>query len=218
MTRASKAAAGLQQIVQNMNNTLQLKKVSQVHSHSSSKEDEMLMVSDLRNLKPFNRKPGRCHPNFKQMEVSPTSVVDMKGLFIWLEKHKKNIAMGIQDWHSGMHTIIMCCLFDISNTCHIQYYILATGFLKFTFWNKLYKSRFSTNRLCIQLCTMQLPQEKTLMKFKICYLNQIQKALNGIFLFLNLYIVSSWKTVWSTWHCVFVENMFYNHFIFKKYL
>ena len=97
MTRASKAAAGLQQIVQRMSNTLHLKNVSHVHSHSSSKEDEMLMVSDLRKLKPFNRKPGRCHPTFKLMEVSPTSVVDMKGLFTWLEKHKKQIAMGIKE-------------------------------------------------------------------------------------------------------------------------
>ena len=87
MTRASKAAAGLQQIVQRMSNTLHLRNVSHVHSHSSSKEDEMLMASDLRTLKPFNRKPGRCHPTFKLMEVSPTSMVDMKGLFTWLEKH-----------------------------------------------------------------------------------------------------------------------------------
>ena len=97
MTRASKAAAGLQQIVQRMSNTLHLKNVSHVHSHSSSKEDEMLMVSDLRTLTPFNRKPGRCHPTFKLMEVSPTSMVDMKGLFTWLEKHKKQIAIGIKE-------------------------------------------------------------------------------------------------------------------------
>ena len=57
----------------------------------------MLMVSDLRKLKPFNRKPGRCHPTFKLIEVSPTSMVDMKGLFIWLEKHEKQIGMGIKE-------------------------------------------------------------------------------------------------------------------------
>ena len=42
MTQASKAAAGLQQIVQNMNNTLQLKKVSQVHSHSQGCTQDFL--------------------------------------------------------------------------------------------------------------------------------------------------------------------------------
>ena len=63
----------------------------------AAKEDELLMVSDLRKLKPFNRKPGRCHPPFKLMEVSPTSMVDMKGLFTWLEKHKKQIGMGIKE-------------------------------------------------------------------------------------------------------------------------
>ena len=96
MARASKAAAGLTQIIQRMSNTLHLKNVSHVHNHSSSKEDEMLMVIDLRKVKPFNRKAGRYHPSFKLMEVSPTSMVDMKGLFTWLEKYKKQIAMGIK--------------------------------------------------------------------------------------------------------------------------
>ena len=57
----------------------------------------MLMVSDLRKLKPINRKPGRCHSTFKLIEVSPTSMVDMKGLFTWLEKHEKQIGMGINE-------------------------------------------------------------------------------------------------------------------------
>ena len=57
----------------------------------------MLMVSDLRKLT-LQQEPGRCHPTFKLMEVSPTSMVDMKGLFTWLEKHKKQIGMGIKEY------------------------------------------------------------------------------------------------------------------------
>ena len=47
MTRASKAAAGIQQIVKRVNSKSDIKRVSQVHSHKSSTEDELLMVKDL---------------------------------------------------------------------------------------------------------------------------------------------------------------------------
>ena len=68
--------------------------VSQVHSHKSSQVDELMMVKDLREIRPFESKPGRNHANFDQIQVSPTSTIEMKNLFIWLEKHKKQIAMG----------------------------------------------------------------------------------------------------------------------------
>jgi hypothetical protein len=94
MTRASKAAAGIQQIVKRLNSESDIKRVSQVHSHKSSTEDELLMVKDLQEIKPFMRMPGRHHAHFDQMQVSPSSGVDMKSFFKWLEKHKKQIAMG----------------------------------------------------------------------------------------------------------------------------
>ena len=71
-----------------------MKRVSQVHSHKSSEVDELMMVKDLRKIRPFECKPGRSHAHFDQIQVSPTSTIEMKNLFIWLEKHKKQIAMG----------------------------------------------------------------------------------------------------------------------------
>lgn len=47
MTRASKAAAGVQQIIRRVNDQSDVKRVSQVHSHKSSAEDELMMVKDL---------------------------------------------------------------------------------------------------------------------------------------------------------------------------
>lgn len=94
MMRASKAAAGIQQIVKRVNEISDVTRVSQAHSHECSTEDEMLMLKDLRKIKPFERKPGRKHAHFEKIQVSPTSGIDMKNLFIWLEKHKKLIAMG----------------------------------------------------------------------------------------------------------------------------
>ena len=90
MTRASKAAAGIQQIVRRVNDESDIKRVSQVHSQKSSIEDELMIVKDLRKIKPFERKLGRSHAHFDQMQVSPTSTIDMKSLFLWLEKHLNN--------------------------------------------------------------------------------------------------------------------------------
>jgi hypothetical protein len=94
MERASKAAAGVQQIVNRLNTVSDVKRVSQAHIHKSAKEDEVMMVQDLRMIKPFERKPGRKHAHFDKIQATPTSGLDMKILFIWLEKHKKQIAMG----------------------------------------------------------------------------------------------------------------------------
>ena len=94
MERASKAAAGVQQIVKRLNKVSDLKKVSQAHIHKSVNEDETMMVQDLRKIRPFDRKPGRKHAHFENIQATPTSRLDMKSLFIWLEKHKKQIAMG----------------------------------------------------------------------------------------------------------------------------
>ena len=94
MTRASKAAAGVQQIIRRVNDQSDVKRASQVHSHKSSEIDELMMVKNLRKIRPFESKPGRNHAHFDQIEVSPTSTIEMKNLLIWLEKHKKQIAMG----------------------------------------------------------------------------------------------------------------------------
>jgi Holliday junction resolvasome RuvABC ATP-dependent DNA helicase subunit len=89
MTRASKVAARIQQIVRRVNDESDIKRVSQVHSQKSSIEVELMMVKDLRRIKPFERKLGRSHAHFDQMQVSPTNTIGMKSLFLWLEKHRK---------------------------------------------------------------------------------------------------------------------------------
>ena len=94
MERASKAAAGVEQIVKRWNEVSDVKRASQAHTHRSMTEDEVMMVQDLRKIKPFERKPGRKHAHFDKIHPTPTSGLDMKSLFIWLEKHKKQIAMG----------------------------------------------------------------------------------------------------------------------------
>ena len=54
----------------------------------------MLMLKDLRKLRPFRITPNRCHEHFQEINLSPLVGQDMEKLFPWLENHKKQIAMG----------------------------------------------------------------------------------------------------------------------------
>ncbi len=93
MIRASKTAAGVFQIVRAMNGSLQIHDVSNTHSKKSLCEDEMLLLDDLRKLKPFKRTPGREHNHFPGINVSATSTVNVSNLFAWLQKYNKQIGM-----------------------------------------------------------------------------------------------------------------------------
>ena len=60
----------------------------------SAKANEMSMFKDLRKLRPFRITPNRCHEHFQEINLSPLVGQDMEKFFPWLEKHKKQIAMG----------------------------------------------------------------------------------------------------------------------------
>ena len=95
MVRASKAVSGIHKVVSAMNDALEIHEGSKRHSKKSSSEDEMLMLQDLRKLKPFKRVSGRHHAHFPEITASPTHSVNMSDLFLWLQKHKKQIGMGL---------------------------------------------------------------------------------------------------------------------------
>ena len=59
------------------------------HSHKFSTEDKMLMLKDLKKIKPFERKPGKKHAHFEEIQISLRSRIDMKNLCIWREKTQK---------------------------------------------------------------------------------------------------------------------------------
>ena len=43
-----------------------------MHSARSSVEDELMMLQDLRKLRPFRVVPGRCHAHFPDIAISTT--------------------------------------------------------------------------------------------------------------------------------------------------
>lgn len=94
IARASKAAAGVSHIVEQFDNCTGVKKSSTAHATKSAKEDEVLMMADLRKLRPFRPIPGRAFSSFKDLTISLTSDIDMKALYDWLEMHKRQIGLG----------------------------------------------------------------------------------------------------------------------------
>ena len=70
-----------------------------MHSAQSSVEDELMMLQDLRKLRPFRVVSGRCHAHFPDNAVSTTANLDVGELFTlastvslctfdsWLSRH-----------------------------------------------------------------------------------------------------------------------------------
>ncbi|CAB3985371.1 Hypothetical predicted protein [Paramuricea clavata] len=97
MVRASRAAAGVKQIVQAMEKASNIKKISNKHSYKKSNEDESPMFQDLRKLKPFAITSGRHRNHFHDIALSPTSNIKISNFFKWLQKHKRQISMGFKN-------------------------------------------------------------------------------------------------------------------------
>jgi len=55
----------------------------------------MMMLADLRKLRPFTVVSGRSHQHFSDIEISSTSSLDMGDFYTWLEKHKQQIGRSL---------------------------------------------------------------------------------------------------------------------------
>ena len=93
IVRASKSAAGVEQIVTKFDSKSTLHKQSTAHTLRSFQGDENVMIKDLIKLQPFRTSSGRYHKSFTNLQSSILAGMDMENLFTWLDSHKKNIAM-----------------------------------------------------------------------------------------------------------------------------
>ena len=87
--RASKAVGGIQHIVENLNAQALKQPTSGSHSHKASVPDELKILKDLRELRPFLTQPGRAHSSFSSIPVHPLATLNAKDFEIWLLRHKK---------------------------------------------------------------------------------------------------------------------------------
>ena len=94
--RASRAVGGIQHIVENLNvQTSSNKQSSGSHTHKASVPDELKILKDLRELRPFLIQPGRAHSSFPSISTNPLKSINTKEFKTWLKRHKKYLLHNI---------------------------------------------------------------------------------------------------------------------------
>ena len=91
ITRASKAAGGVRQIVENFDEKVELTRKSSAHKHRSDENDISIVLSDLRELKPFTYSQGRKYKSFPKIEADNLKSLNADDFESWLERHKNNL-------------------------------------------------------------------------------------------------------------------------------
>ena len=92
---ASRASVGIQDITTNYDQVSSISTQSSRHTTRSSKEDEVNMIKDLRQLRPFRKIPGRNHASFLGIAKSPLSDLDMDEYNHWVHKHVRQLTSKI---------------------------------------------------------------------------------------------------------------------------
>ena len=93
--RASQSGAGVHEIKWSFDKETNIHRVSQMPSEQSSVEDEVMMLQDLRNLRPFRVVSGRYHAHFPDTAISTTANLDVGEQFPWFERHKNQIGRSL---------------------------------------------------------------------------------------------------------------------------
>ena len=89
--RVSKAVGGVRKIVENFNAQMCIHPKSTEHGHTSSSSDELKILKDLRQLRPFKTQASRKYDSFPAIASDPLHDLDMQEFTKWLERHKKNL-------------------------------------------------------------------------------------------------------------------------------
>ena len=93
--RASQSGAGVHEINWSFDKKTNIHRVSQMCSAQSSVEDELMMLQDLKKLRPFRVVSGRYHTHFPDTAISTTANFDVGELSPWFERHKNQIGRSL---------------------------------------------------------------------------------------------------------------------------
>ena len=91
--RGSRAAGGIRQIVDAFGKQVSMQRKSSSHSHKSSSQDEKIVMTDLRRLRPFRQDNERKLESFKNISHNPTTSFDEKKFVGWINNHKRNMLL-----------------------------------------------------------------------------------------------------------------------------
>ena len=91
--RSSRSSGGERQIVKNYDQQFSSVPPSSSHIHRSSTTDEVKIMTDLRELKPFNHNPNRKRDSFPDIMADPLATVNHVDLEKWLRRHQRNLML-----------------------------------------------------------------------------------------------------------------------------
>ena len=92
--RASRAAGGVRQIVENFDENILLAKQSSQHTHRSTESDEVIILSALRDTNTCTHSLGRKHKSFPHIDSDNLKSLNEDDFERWLSRHKGNILLG----------------------------------------------------------------------------------------------------------------------------
>ena len=87
-----RATSGIKDIRDNFDGTTKIHKSSTRHTERSSHSDEIEMIGDLLEFKPFSFESGCLHKNFATIKSSPSRYIKIVEHHIWLNTHIKQLS------------------------------------------------------------------------------------------------------------------------------
>ena len=84
ITNKTRSLSCVQSITDNYDISTGVKVRAKKHAHGNFNDDELLMISDLHELKPFVCEPGRAHHSFQNIPHSVMEFLDIDKLHSWI--------------------------------------------------------------------------------------------------------------------------------------
>ena len=91
MIRATSAATGLKQIIEQFDKVSSVSPESTAHTYRNAESDIKDMTRIIQDLQVFDKKPGRAHPSFSSLPHSAFYNIDMVKLEKWMKGTKKKL-------------------------------------------------------------------------------------------------------------------------------
>ena len=90
-----KATNRIKEIRNNFDGTTKIHKSSTQHTERSSHSDEIEIIGDLLEFKPFSFESGRLHENFATIKSFPSRYIKIVEHHIWLNTYIKQLSSQI---------------------------------------------------------------------------------------------------------------------------
>lgn len=89
--RCSKAAHGLQKILQQFDTVCNITPDSSRHTHTCTTDDVQKMLGVIHKARPFQHQAGRKLHSFPNIKTTPLDKLNVPLLYSWLTNHKKHL-------------------------------------------------------------------------------------------------------------------------------